>query len=398
MQGASQAFRRDFGAHTLSFVLFRLQPLVEAIILTLFLSVADFGWWSWAGAIQLGMLLWANGGVPAAMLRYGALLEEERLALLGWGVRESLKWGSLGVLGLGGVALTLPPPGWWVTLSHAPALLAQLVAEVLRAHLRAQYSNTRLVYGQMLGFIGGLALLSGGAFFYGLWGAALARLTQPIWQLAPWYALLRAALQTPRQNFPEVRRFGWQALTGNLALEAIFLLPAWLIGWQSGSPILLAYWRWATLLPLNLRTLFAHLVLYFYPRWALGGQQPLRSYARLRFYLYLLAGGAAALLVLMGLFWEVFPGPAYLPARPYYWLAIGVGFIWSTDALLLPNLLSAQGAIRRYSTAYGLGLAGALPFYLGARDNLYLYLVGMGIAALLAALWAAYRLRMRRVS
>ncbi|MDW8089729.1 MAG: hypothetical protein RMJ49_08265 [Bacteroidia bacterium] len=368
------------------------------MLLTLFLSVADFGWWSWAGALQLGMLLWANGGVPAALLRYAALREEERLALLGWGLRESLKWGILGVLGLVGVALTLPAPGWWVTLCHAPALLAQLGAEVLRAHLRAQYSNTRLVYGQILGFISGLALVGGGAFFYGLWGAALARLTQPIWQLLPWYALLRAALQAPKQRFPEVQRFGWKALTGNLALEAIFLLPAWLIGWRSNSPVLLAYWRWATLLPLNLRTLFAHLVLYFYPQWTLRGQQPLRHYARLRLYLYLLAGVAAALLGLMGLFWEVFPGPAYLPARSYYGLAVGIGFIWSTDALLLPNLLSAHGAIRHYSTAYAIGLAGALPFYLGAGENLYLHLIGMGTAGLLAALWAGYQLRIRAVS
>lgn len=373
-------------------LLARGQPLLETLLLTLLLPVEGFGQWAWATALYIGVLSFTNGGIPAAMLRYSALEQARSDSLLQYALQKSLLWASAGMLALGGLAWTVPVPVRYWVWAHLPAVPAFLAAEVLRAYLRSRYENARLLRWQALSVGMGLFLLVASTSQLGIEGAALTRLLQPVWLLAPIAGTLASACRAAKQPFPGFVRFGLHALWGNLALEALFFLPAWLIGWSTRSATLLAYWRWATLLPLNLRALFAQAVMYFYPKWV-QAPHPLRLYRSVRGRLWLAATGLALLLVGVGFFWRVFPGPTYLAARPYYWGAIGVGWLWSTEALLLPNLLSAQGYIRAYSWAYGVGLLSALPWYFWAGDTLSVYLMGLGMAALTAAFTAALALR-----
>ncbi len=373
-------------------LLARGQSLLETLLLTFLLPVEGFGQWTWATALYMGVLSFTNGGIPAAVLRYSALERAQSDSLLRYALQKSLLWASGGVLALGGLAWTVPVPVRYWVWAHLPAVPAFLAAEILRAYLRGRYENTHLLRWQTLSVGMGLLLMGILTWKLGLRGAALTRMLQPLWLLAPMGALLWAAGQAEKQPFPGFVRFGLHALWGNLALEALFFLPAWLIGWSTRSATLLAYWRWATLLPLNLRALFAQAVMYFYPKWV-QAPHPLQLYRSVRLRLWSAATVVALLLVGVGFFWQVFPGPAYLAARPYYWGAIGVGWLWSTEALLLPNLLSAQGYIRSYSWAYGVGLLSALPWYFWAKGTLPAYLIGLGMAALAAAFTAALALR-----
>lgn len=373
-------------------LLARSQPLLETLLLTLLLPVELFGQWTWAGALYLGVLAFAHGGIPAAVLRYSALEETQPASLLRYALRKSLPWAGVGMLALGGLAWTVPAPVRYLVWAHLPAVPAFLIAEVLRAYLRSRYENTRLLRWQGLSVAIGLGLMGGLTSLLGLWGAALARLLQPFWLLGPMGTTLQAAAQARSYAFPGFFRFGIHALWGNLALDALFFLPPWLIGWTTSSALQLAYWRWATLLPLNLRSLFAQAVMYFYPKWVQAAH-PLPLYRSARGWLWGAAVGVALALVGVGFFWEVFPGLAYLAARPYYWGAIVVGWLWSTEALLLPNLLSAQGRIRAYSWAYSVALLAAFPWYVWAKGALTFYLVGLGVAALAATLTAALALR-----
>ncbi|GIV25223.1 MAG: hypothetical protein KatS3mg026_0915 [Bacteroidia bacterium] len=380
--------RQDALAYAFTTLLNRAQPFFEALILTALLPVEAFGAWSWAGALYLGVAALTHGGLPAAVLRYASAHPSEGAALLRYAMRQALPWVGLSGLLLGAVAWTVPMPVRLLAWCHVPALAAFLPAEILRAYLRGRYENRRLAGWQLATTLTGLALLSGAAAWKGVWGAAFVRLLQPVWLLGLGIPLLRPAWDAPARAFPGLSRFGWHALWGNLALEAIFLLPTWLVGWRSGDSTLVAYWRWATLLPLNLRQLFTQAVMYSYPRWVQARLPLLLLYRRWRFGLWALAGvvlGSAALWLLI---WDWYPGPAYAPARPYYALALLVAWLWSTDALLLPNLLSAKGHIRAYSRSYAVGLLAALPLYGMAGRTLELYLVGLAAAALAAALTA----------
>ncbi|RMF46068.1 MAG: hypothetical protein D6750_10890, partial [Bacteroidetes bacterium] len=380
--------REDALAYAFTTLLSRAQPFLEALILTAILPVEAFGAWSWAGALYLGVAALTHGGLPAAVLRYAAAHPTQGPALLRYALGQAVPWIGLSGLLLGAVAWTVPMPVRLLTWCHVPALAAFLPAEILRAYLRGRYENRPLAAWQLATTLTGLALLAGAAAWKGLWGAALVRLLQPVWLLGLGAGLLRPAWHAPKQSFPGLSRFGWHALWGNLTLEVTFLLPTWLIGWRSGDPTLVAYWRWATLLPLNLRQLFTQAVMYGYPRWVQARPSLLTLYRRWRLWLWGLAGGVLGTAALWLLIWNWYPGAAYAPARPYYGLALLVAWLWSTDALLLPNLLSAKGHIRAYSQAYAIGLLAALPFYGAAGSALELYLVGLAVAALAAAFTA----------
>lgn len=384
--------QRDTVAYAGTLLLVRAQPFFEALILTKLLSVEQFGQWSWATALYMGLVALSNGGISAAMLRYAAVYPTEGAALLRYGLGRMLIWAVRGSVGLFGVSFSVPEPVRYLVWMHVPGLWGFLLGEVVRSYLRARYENTVLLRWQVLSFGAGMLFLTLGASWGGLFGAAWMRVFQPLWQLGPILPLLRQALAAERKTYAGFERFGREALVGNLALEAIFLLPAWLIGWRTVDPALQAYWRWATLVPLNLRQLFGQAVMYLYPRWAQTNLSPKVLAWRYRLPLWTITllthGGAAT----WALFWEIYPGPAYEAARSYYLVSLGVGLIWSTEALLLPNLLSAHGRIADYRRVYLGGLLASLPLYGWAGHHLLLYLGGMALAGLVAAGYAHSRL------
>lgn len=376
----------------------RAQPFLEAMLLTALLPVEDFGRWSWALAFYAGVVAVAHGGMPAAMLRYAAIHRQEGPALLHFALRQLFYWMVIGVVGFFGLSFTVPLAVRWLMWAFLPAVPSFLVAEVVRAYLRGRYENLRLFRWQLASSLTGLLLLGGFTLAWGLKGAALSRALQPLWQLFPITPLLLQTLRSDKRTYPGFSRFGYTSLWGNLALEGIFVLPIWLIGWWSASPTVIAYWRWATLFPLNMRVVFAQWVSYLYPAWARAGEKAFTLYLRQRWKIGVWAFIAAVFLSIWGFFWHIFPGEAYLPARPYYWGAVGVGWLWSTEALLLPNLLSALGHIRAYSRAYLVGFLVSLPFYVAGQANLWWYLMGLcagSIGAILAARKAVYRLSVR---
>lgn len=387
------AVRQDVVAYAFTTLLSRAQPFLEALVLTALLSVEDFGAWSWAGGLYLGVAAVTHGGLPAAVLRYAAASPHEGPALLRYALCRALPWMGLSLVLLGAVGWTVPRLVGLLAWCHLPALAAFLPAEILRAYLRGRYENRALAWWQLTTTVVSVGLLSGAAAWKGLWGAACVRLLQPIWLLGFGAWPLRAAWRAPQRRFPGLSRFGWHALWGNLALEATFLLPTWLLGWRTGDPILIAYWRWATLLPLNLRQLFTQAVMYNYPRWVQSPEPVLTLWRRWRLLLWGLAGLVMAGAALWLPLWEWYPGSAYAPARPYYGLALLVAWLWSTDALLLPNLLSAKGHIYAYSRAYAWGLLSAIPLYSVAGSSLLGYLGALAIAALTAAFTAYLSLR-----
>ncbi|MCS7189043.1 MAG: hypothetical protein RMJ66_04825 [Bacteroidia bacterium] len=386
--------RKDLKAYLAATLLHRAQPLIESFILTLTLSIEEFGQWSWASALYLGVASIAHGGIPAAMLRYSAMHVAEGSPLLGYGLKWMLPWAASGSLILLLLSFSVPSPVRQLVWAHLPALPAFLVAEVVRTYLRGRYENAQLLRWQILSTSFALILLALTSAMWGVCGAAYMRLLQPLWLLLPTFHLLKEAYaSSSHQHFPGFLRFGGHSLWGNWALEGIFFLPAWLIGWQSESPLSLAYWRWATLLPLNIRAIFSQIVIYFYPTWVRSALAPHLLYHKQRLLLWGTATAIAIGLLLLSLGWRIFPGEAYLPALPYYWGAIGIGLWWSTEPLLLPNLLSAKGNIKGYSTAYAVGLLTAIPFYVLARENLWLHLVGMGTAGITASLLSNHMMR-----
>ncbi len=171
-------------------------------------------------------------------------------------------------------------------------------------------------------------------------------------------------------------------------LSQISTPPGWLLGWRSQSPTLLAHWRWATLLPLNLRQIAGQVVLYLYPRWVQSSLPPHRVYRLYRLRLWVGIGAFYAVAALWVFIWDWFPGPAYREARLPYLLALLVSLFWSVEANLLPNLLSARGYIHNYRGAYLAGALSACVIYLMAGSNLYLYLLGLGMAGLVSAVYA----------
>ncbi|GIV22584.1 MAG: hypothetical protein KatS3mg025_0243 [Bacteroidia bacterium] len=390
--------RWDAVGYFAGMLLMRAQPLLEAVLLTALLPVEDFGRWSWALAFYAGVIALAHGGMPAAMLRYAAIHRQEGPALLHFALRQLFYWMVIGIGGLFGLSFTVPLAVRWLMWAFLPAVPSFLVAEVVRAYLRGRYENLRLFRWQVTSTTIGLLVLAGFALTWGLKGAALARTLQPLWQLLPIASLLLQALRSEKRIYPGFVRFGYTSLWGNLALEGIFVLPTWFIGWWSGSPTAIAYWRWATLLPLNIRVLFAQWVSYLYPAWARAGDKAFTLYMQQRWKVWGVASLCAIGLAIWGFFWHIFPGEAYLAARPYYWGAVGVGWLWSTEALLLPNLLSAFGDIKAYSRAYLIGLLVSLPFYSAGQGNLWWYLVGLGagsIGAVFAARKVTHRLAAR---
>ncbi|MCS7298306.1 MAG: hypothetical protein RMK19_02380 [Bacteroidia bacterium] len=377
-------------------LLHRSYPLIETFFLTLLLSAADFGRWSWASAFYTGVMSVAHGGIPAALLRYSAITSEAPLSLLHYALRKLLVWVGGGCLALLGLSLTVPPSIRWIIWTQLPALLAGLIGEAFRAYLRGRLEERRILFWQVGSTCMGLLLTISLTLVYDIQGAAIARALQPVWGLLPISREILAALQTPPREVAEFSRFSWLALTGNLAMEALFFLPPWFIGWHSSSPLVLAYWRWATLLPFNIRIFFSQAVLYLYPRWARQRESSsYLLYRRLRPSLHLTALIGVILLFVIGLFWEIFPGESYLPARKYYWFALMVGYIWSTEALVLPNILSAQGWIHHFGKSYVIALFTALPFYALGGDRILTYLIGMGVSGLIAAFTSLYEIRRR---
>lgn len=377
-------------------LLYRLHPFVETFLLTLFLSVEDFGCWSWAGAFYVGTLSVANGGIPAAILRYAAIAKDDFAGVLGYGFRALIPWVLGGTGLLMGVSYTVPGEVRWLVWAHIPAFWAALLSESVRAYLRARSEDKRVFIWLSLSLGGGLGLMASLSAYIGIEGAALVRIFQPVWLLLPVIGIIREAFRAKKSPLKGFRRFGITALAGNLAMEALFFLPAWMLGWRGASPTLLAYWRWATLLPFSLRSVIAQVVLYFYPRWARMDVSAGVLYQRFAPLLHLLAIGGLFLLVGMGFFWEYFPGKRYMPARSTYWIALVVGYLWSTEALLLPNLLSARGHIRFFGGAYVVALLATLPFYWLAGTNFWVYLIGAGVGAVAAVLFSLYALRLTK--
>ncbi|MCX7606016.1 MAG: oligosaccharide flippase family protein [Bacteroidia bacterium] len=385
--------KRDALSYLAAILIHRGQPLLEALILTVFLSVEEFGRWSWATALYTGVATLSHGGIPAALLRYSALYVSEGESLLRKAFMWMGLWAAFGVFLLGAISMTVPTQVCVLVWAYIPALPAFLMAEVLRTYLRGRYENERLIHWQLWSTGSWMLLLVGLTWQWGIGGAAMVRVLQPLWLLFPVSRYFIRAGKAASREYPGFLQFGWRSLWGNWALEAIFFLPSWFLGWHSASPTLMALWRWATLLPLNLRALFAQGVIYFYPAWVRSVQAPHVLYQKQRLRLWGLAALIGIGLVLLGMGWTIFPGESYLSARPYYWVAIGVGFLWSTEALLLPNLLSARGHIHAYSLAYAGGLAVAILFYAVAKENLWIYLGGLAAAALTSALLSGWQIR-----
>jgi hypothetical protein len=232
-----------------------------------------------------------------------------------------------------------------------------------------------------------------GAWWEGLTGAAWSKVLSPVWSLGLAFAFLKVPpFQKPKPQ-AGFWRFAWQAYLGNLALEAIFFLPGWLLGWRAQEPLLMAYWRWSTLIPLNLRQIASQVVLYLYPRWVQSSQTPFALYSQHRKGLWMSMGGLYAFAALWVFFWDIFPGKAYIEAQKPYGMALLVSLLWSVEANLLPNLLSALGHIGLYRAAYMGGLLAAIPFYFLAGRNLYGYLMGLAMAGLVSAGYAYRQLK-----
>ena len=382
---------RDAWAYLLSFAVSRGQPFLEALGFSLLLSVEEFGVWSWAMGLWAGVVALTHFGVPAATFRYAALPEVDSAALLWQALREARYGLLVGSLALMALALTVPAPVRHTTLFFIPALWSQLVGEVLRSYFRGRYQNLPLARWQIAHTFLGLALVWGGAWKGALSGAAWAKAFQGFATLLLGFLLLPLPAYRKSLSLPGFWRFAWEAYVGNLALEAIFFLPAWLLGWRSQSPILLAYWRWATLLPLNLRQVAGQIVLYLYPRWVQSPASPHQLYRVYRGRLWLRVGVFYIGAALWALVWDYFPGPEYRPARLPYLFALLVSLLWSVEANLLPNLLSAKGHIHHYRSAYVVGAFTALLVYLFAGHSLYGYLLGLGLAGLMSALYAYFR-------
>lgn len=380
--------KRDARAYAVSFVLSRGQPFVEALGLSALLAVEDFGIWSWAMGLWAGSVALTHFGVPAATFRYAALPEVDASALFWQAVREARYGLFAGMLLLGMLALTVPARVGQVTLFFLPAVVSQLWGEVLRSYFRARYQNLPLAWWQGVHSMGGLALVLGGAWQGGLLLAAWGKSLQAVLMLGLVFLLLPLPPYQKPVSLPGFWRFAREAYIGNLALEAIFFLPAWLLGWHSQSPTLLAYWRWATLLPLNLRQIAGQVVLYLYPRWVQSSLPLSRLYHLYRPRLWLGIGAFYAAASLWVFLWDWFPGPAYREARLPYLLALLVSLFWSVEANLLPNLLSARGYIHHYRGAYLAGALTASVIYLLAGSSIYLYLLGLGVAGLISAMYA----------
>ncbi|MCS6894688.1 MAG: hypothetical protein NZZ60_00880 [Bacteroidia bacterium] len=374
-------------------ILQRSYPLLETILLTLLLPVEDFGRWTWAAGFYMGMASLAHGGIPAATLRYAAVERHAPLAVLHRALISLIPWGIGGGIGLFFLSLSVPSSVRWIIWLHIPALLSTLVGETARAYLRGRLADRQILLWQLVSFSLGLFLIGILSSWYGLAGAAWGRAFQPVWSLLPIVSLLWSAFRSPPVRLIGFGRFSLRALWGNLAMEAIFILPVWFMGWHGASEATLAYWRWATLLPFNLRSFLAQVVLYFYPLWAKSQLSPLRLYKRFLPIIHGVAIVGALFLVLLGFVWEYFPGSAYLPARPYYWLSIVVGYIWSTEALTLPNILSAKGYIQHFSWAYLVALLLALSMYSFGGVAIQKYLVGIGLSGITAAFYGIYRMR-----
>ncbi|MCS6790612.1 MAG: hypothetical protein NZ580_06500 [Bacteroidia bacterium] len=389
--------RRDAWAYGVGTILHRIHPLSENLLLTALLPIEDFGRWSVASAFYIGIVSLMHGGVPAAVLRYVPLYPQAKESLLRYALLRITGWGVGGIIFLISLTLTVERDARLLLVAHGPALIAVLWGETLRAYLRGGYENVAFLRWQAISVPVGLGLLGVLAAEQGLIGAAIVRLLQPLWGLLPLLPYIVRALRAPVQTFPGFNHFGYNSLWGNLALEGIFFLPGWFIGWR-GTAETAAYWRWATLIPLNLRSLFAQAVMYFYPHWVQMSYPPLQWYKRYAPYLHGAAWGVGLSVSTWGLFWAIFPGEAYLPARPYFFWGTVVGYLWSTEALLFPNLLSARGKIQLYSLAYAGGLLVALPWYGWAGESLAMYLIGLGAAAVSAALVAAYFLWRDRYS
>ena len=363
-------------------LLHRAYPLVETFILTALLPVELFGRWSWAGAFYVGVLGVLHGGIPAATMRYAAIEKEHPVGVLRVALGRLLPWMIAGMGVLWALSWTVPPAVRLLVWAHLPATASTLVVETIRAYLRGQMADKRLFIWQAWNFIAGIALTALLVWHYALEGMIFVRLLQPLWTLLPVGGLLGQALRSAYKPLQGFGRFSWIALWGNLAMEATLVLPVWFLGWHGASERSIAYWRWATLFPMNLRTFLNMIVLYFYPRWAQRSLSPLTLYRKFLPLIHGISLAGVAILIAVGLFWKAFPGEAYLPARDYYWGAIVVGYIWSTEALLLPNLLSARGYIHLFSGAYLIGLAVALLGYLVAGQSLSLLLLALGIAGI----------------
>lgn len=366
---------------------------METFILTALLPVDLFGRWSWAGAFYVGVLGVLHGGIPAATLRYTAVEKGHSLSILRLALVRLVPWIIAGMSTLFMLSWTVPASVRLLIWAHLPAVASTLVGETVRAHMRGQMADRAILRWQALSSGVGLGLTALLAWQYALTGVMYVRLLQPLWALLPVVGWLGRALRSPYRPIVGFGRFGWMALWGNLAMEATLVLPVWFLGWHGAPERSIAYWRWATLFPMNLRTLLSMVILYFYPRWAQRSLPPMAIYRKFFPLIHGISLIGAAVLIGLGLFWKAFPGEAYLPARVYYWGAIAVGYIWSTGALLLPNILSARGYIHLFSGAYAAGLGVAVVGYLIAGSNLTFFLLTLGVAGLVVSAiswWFSY--------
>lgn len=372
----------------------RAYPVAETLLLTLLLPVEDFGRWSWAASFYTGMMSVAHGGIPAATLRYAAVHRREGVAVLRLALRKLFFWMGGGGLGLFLLGWTTPVNVRWLVWAHVPMLIGSLVGETIRSYLRGHLQDRKIFFWQLLSSLTGLLVTGILTWSRGIQGAIWARLIQPVWGLYPLAGLLWKTFQGSSALLVGFGRFGWAALWGNLAMEAIFILPTWFLGWAGASPKIIAYWRWATVIPFAVRGLIAQVVMYFYPLWVQRQASSWEIYRRFFFFLHAIGVVGAFGLSMIAMVWESFPGEAYLPALPYYWGAVGVSYLWSTEALAVPNILSAKGRIHLFSRAYIGGLVVAVSFYGVAEQNLWMYLIGMGGAAVVASgigLWYVRR-------
>lgn len=382
--------QRSAGYYFLGNLFHRVYPLGETFLLTALLPVEDFGRWSWAASFYTGVASLTHGGIPAATLRYSAMERTRPLTVLKYALYHLIPWAFTGMGALFALSWTVPDTVRWLLWIHLPAVAATLVAETVRSHLRGCFADRHILMWQASSGFLGLSLTGTLTWLMGIEGMALVRLLQPLWGLLPVAGLLWGALRISVQPLPGFGRFSWTALWGNLAMEATLFLPVWFLGWRGASERTIAYWRWATLLPMNLRMVLSQVVLYFYPAWAQRTLPPLAIYRRYVLLIHGLAILGSMFLGLAGFFWTTFPGEAYLPARPYYWLAIAAGYVWSTEALTLPNILSARGYIDFFSRAYLGGLLIALIAYISAGKNIYLLLLGLIVGGLTTSSLAFY--------
>lgn len=385
--------QRDLLGYLIALGLTRGQPLLEAFIVSAFLSVEAFGAWSWAIILWGLTISLTHFGVPAAVLRYSALPEVEKGALF-WHALSQIRWPMLfSTALLGGLSWTTPPSVRWLCWCLIPLSWTQHAGEVVRSFFRGQYANLAVARWQIGYSLLTLISLAVGTYLGGLVGAIVGKALQAVWQAALALWLLPLPRQPSAFKVEGFGRFAWRAYWGNLAHDLLFYLPGALLGWRVRDPIPIAYWRWATLLPLNLRQIAAYFVLYLYPKWAADSAPAKVLYRQHRAYIWLGTLALYGVGILWLPLWDLFPGPTYTPAKGPYLFALAVGLIWSTEALLLPNLLSAKGNIAAYARSYVGGLFAAVPTFWVAGGNLYLYLGGLGLAGLASAAIGFYYLR-----